>query len=95
MEHNTEQEPHPDYLKGFNEGYSIREQFPELAEAINKAFESITSERAKGFQAGSDEYMQEREKIMTVPWLQQLPDDYDNIEPEQEKSRDDIEPEIE
>jgi hypothetical protein len=95
MENNSEQDVHPDYLKGFNEGYLLHQHNPQLATDLAKAMEAITSERASGFKAGSHEYAQEKEKDFTISWLQPLPDHFDDISPEQDMEKDDPDLEIE
>ena len=78
MEHELEQEVHPDYLKGFNDGYLLRQHNPELADSLARSLENIQSERAFGFIAGSKEYEKERTNALTIPWMKKLPEN-DNV----------------
>jgi hypothetical protein len=60
---------HPDYQKGFNEGYSIAKLAPEIAETLSKA--QTQSERMKGFKDGRKEFLLEKEKAKDLMpgWL--------------------------
>lgn len=60
MEQEYEQEPKPDYTKGFNEGYIIAKEMPEVADQLSKVLGD--SDRAKGFQSGRAQYMFEQNK---------------------------------
>lgn len=51
---------HPDYQKGFNEGFSIAKFAPEIAVTLSKA--QTQSERMKGFKDGRNEFLLEKEK---------------------------------
>jgi hypothetical protein len=67
MEQELEQEPKPEYLKGFNEGYTIAKHMPDVAEKLSKALGE--SERAKGFQQGRDQLLSEKDKQRYPSWL--------------------------
>lgn len=95
MEQELEQEAHPDYLKGFNEGYLLRQHNPELANSLSKSLEQVQDERASGFAAGCSQYDKEREQVMTVSWMKKLPENYDDILPEKDMNMDDLNPEKE
>lgn len=64
MEENTE--PHPDYIKGFNEGYTLAKHMPELSEKLPVSLDE--TERGQGFKDGRDEYILEKEK-QRPSWL--------------------------
>lgn len=51
--------PHPDYVKGFNEGYILSKHMPELADKMPK---DLAGERGLGFTQGRQQYMKEKEK---------------------------------
>lgn len=88
MEEQFEQEVHPDYLKGFNEGYLLQRHNPQLAESIGKAMEGSSSQRTTGFIAGCSEYQKEREQVLTVSWMNKDIDSLNDITPEQEMDKD-------
>lgn len=56
-----------DYLKGFNEGYTIAQYMPELAAKL----EAMKSEsiRSQGFKAGREQYQTEQLKNRLPGWL--------------------------
>ncbi|MCP9750000.1 hypothetical protein [Ferruginibacter sp. HRS2-29] len=57
----------PEYLKGFNEGYSISKNLPELAEQF-KSIEG-NSHRLQGYKDGQTQYQLERRKELFPSWL--------------------------
>lgn len=82
----------PVFLKGFNEGYVIAEQMPELAEVLVNV--KSNSERLKGLRAGRDQYNKEQiEQLKShLPgWLKNKRSDKDKPSPAKSKDRD-IEP---
>ncbi|UPT67666.1 MAG: hypothetical protein M0D57_03060 [Sphingobacteriales bacterium JAD_PAG50586_3] len=58
MEH--EETPAPEYLKGFNQGYLLAKEKPELMEQLAKVEDK--SEQGQGLQDGYKEYLLERIK---------------------------------
>lgn len=58
---------HPDYQKGFNEGYAIAEIAPEIAATLLKV--DAIGFRVEGMKAGINEYVHELAKINTPAWL--------------------------
>jgi hypothetical protein len=62
---------HPDYQKGFNEGYSIAKLAPEIADTLSKA--QTQSERMKGFKDGHKEFLLEKgkDKDLMPGWLKE------------------------
>ena len=60
-------EVEPEYLKGFNEGYLITQQKPELAEKLA----TIDSDfiRLVGFRDGRKQYQMEQTKDRLPSWL--------------------------
>ncbi|RYC66942.1 hypothetical protein EQG79_26555 [Spirosoma sordidisoli] len=57
----------PEYLKGFNEGYTIAQYQPDLAEKLA----SIDSDfiRLVGFKDGRNQYQKEQERERLPLWL--------------------------
>lgn len=57
----------PEYLKGFNEGYTIAQHHPDLAEKLA----SIDSDfiRLVGFKDGRNQYQREQERERLPSWL--------------------------
>ncbi|AUD02170.1 hypothetical protein [Spirosoma pollinicola] len=57
----------PEYLKGFNEGYTIAQHKPELAEKLA----SIDSDfiRLVGFKAGREQFQKEQMRERLPSWL--------------------------
>jgi hypothetical protein len=56
-----------DYIKGFNEGYSISREMPEIAEALSKA--SGKGDRLNGFKDGRNQLIEERMKERRPSYL--------------------------
>jgi hypothetical protein len=82
----------PDYLKGFNEGYTIAQHMPELAEQL--ASVQNESSRMAGFKAGRDQYSAERMKDRMPSWLTGSRPSKEQDPPTKSKDRD-IEPDRE
>ncbi len=59
--------PHPDYTKGFNEGYLIAKHMPELSDALDHALSK--SDRSKGFLDGKQQFVLEKEKTRYPDFL--------------------------
>lgn len=60
--------PHPDYLKGYNEGYMITKYLPELANKLPPSLgESL---RGKGFADGKEQFFSEEKEKRYPEWLQ-------------------------
>ena len=51
---------HPDYQRGFNEGYKLSTLAPEMADILSKA--EGNGERMKGFKDGRNQFLLEKEK---------------------------------
>jgi len=58
---------HPDYQKGFNEGYTMAEHLPELADKLANI--ESNSERTLGFKAGYEQYILDKHKDLLPKWL--------------------------
>lgn len=58
---------HPDYQKGFNEGYAIAEIAPEIATTLRNV--KAKGDRIEGIKAGIDEFTLEIDKANTPVWL--------------------------
>lgn len=58
--------PHPDYVKGFNEGYLISKHMPYMAEKIGPALEG--SNRGMGFKDGRQEVLLEKRREKHPAW---------------------------
>lgn len=64
----AEQEtPHPDYVTGFNEGYTISRHMPELANQLKEAVGN--TERGTGFRTGREQWLQEDKEQRRPNWL--------------------------
>lgn len=101
-----EQEPHADYVKGFNEGYLLQQEMPVLADIMAKSLDNIESDRAAGFKDGRKQLqlelgmdkskVPETGKDLNVTWMQPLPDDdYEDKSPDADANKDDMDIEIE
>jgi hypothetical protein len=81
----------PDYLKGFNEGYLISKEMPELAQQLSNI--NSQAERIVGMKDGHEQYT--KEQIDRTPkWLRE--DRLTSIEEkekEMDKDKDDLEKE--
>ena len=49
--------PHPDYVTGFNEGYTIAQHMPELADQLSQAIGD--TDRGQGFKSGREQFLEE------------------------------------
>lgn len=83
---------HPDYQKGFNEGYILKEHMPDLADKIASVLNG--SPRDTGFRDGREQYIYEKDMELLPDWLKRDYskglDDYSD----KTKGKDDIEPEM-
>ena len=59
--------PDPDFVKGFNEGYTLAQHLPDLAEQLGKA--TGDSQRSTGFQAGRQQLILEQSQERYPAWL--------------------------
>ncbi len=64
----------PDYLKGFNEGYTVGLYAPDLAEKLSRT--EIQTPRNDGFKAGHKQLLAEKEinKNVLPRWLRDWPE---------------------
>lgn len=85
--------PHPDYLKGFNEGYLISKHLPDLAEKLSSAI--IDSSYGKGFKGGQEQYLNEEKEERRPSWMKArtIPDPETSSDRSREKEKNDLEPE--
>lgn len=83
----------PEYLKGFNEGYIIKQHLPDLADRLADSVGD--SMRSQGFKDGRDQIILERERERYPKWLRS--DRLSSLEDRDLRSRDrdkdDLEPE--
>ena len=94
MEERDEITPSPDYVRGFNEGYTLAEHMPELAEQLSKAIGDAP--RGQGFADGHRQFLaeRERERDLRPEWLRpQSPGSMKEIDPLKDREDRDIEPE--
>jgi hypothetical protein len=63
--------PSPDYLKGFNEGYTIAKDMPELADRLSSI--KGDGDRLQGLQDGRKEYILDKAKELRPDWLKEKP----------------------
>lgn len=59
--------PSPEYLKGFNEGYQLAKELPDMADKFSSI--KSESERTKGFQDGQKQFVLEKAKEQRPAWL--------------------------
>jgi len=85
--------PSPDFLKGFNEGYTIALNSPDLAAKLSNAFPE--TERGSGFKAGRAQFELEKEKSQQPKWMGRYKDNVPGHEGQSKDkdSKEDIEPE--
>ena len=57
----------PDYIRGFNEGYTIARHMPDLAEKLSTA--NKDSVRGTGFQDGRKQFLTEQSRSRLPAWL--------------------------
>jgi hypothetical protein len=62
-------DPSAEYLKGFNEGYIIAKEKPELAASLLKSFTN-SSERTAGFKDGNRQSELDKDKQHYPEWMQ-------------------------
>ena len=84
-------EPSPEYLKGFNEGYLLRKEMPELTASLVKSLPD-NDERCVGFKAGSWQYELMMGKTTYPSWMKEQ-FEKDDLGPDKEIDKDDYEPE--
>ena len=82
------EELHPDYLKGFNEGYLIAENLPTLAEKLNKV--KGDSMQLLGLRHGIEQFDKEKTKDLPA-WLKK--DRQTSLDKDSEKDKDEKEKE--
>lgn len=63
-EHDT---PDPEFIKGFNEGYTLAKHLPELSQQLDKA--EISGARGDGLRAGKQQLALEQEQQRQPAWL--------------------------
>ena len=82
--------PHPEYLKGFNEGYLITKHLPDLADKLSGVLGD--SLWGTGFQDGRQQLILEQVKDRLPDWLKDDPlSRLDNLpDKSHEKDRDDL-----
>lgn len=88
------EDPQPDFVKGFNEGYLLARQMPELAEKIAGA--ATQSERSQGFKSGLEQFEHEQDLNRQPTWmredrLQSFDQDKDRTTPDRHKEDPDVE----
>jgi len=76
--------PHPDFIKGFNDGYLIAQHNPELSKELVKSLSD--TEQSKGFEAGIHQHFREKLKDYEPAWLKD-----GLITKKQDKAKDDKE----
>jgi hypothetical protein len=96
-----ETDPAPEYAKGFNEAYILKQHHPELSEKLAQSLEHSVSEYALGFKDGALQFEKEKEMQkgkepekepdFEITWLQELPDDLEDRSPEMDKDDYDLE----
>lgn len=92
-EHTDELIVDPDYLEGFNAGYSIAEADPELAASLSSAIPE-SFKRAQGFKDGYRQYGLEKDLQFYPSWIDKEMDEH-IPDKDIDKDKDDYELEIE
>jgi hypothetical protein len=62
----------PEYLRGFNDGYQLAKNEPDIADLLNNV--DSNDERMAGFKAGMREVTKEKTKDVYPKWLQNRSD---------------------
>ncbi len=84
--------PSPEFLKGYNEGYTLSKYVPDLAEKLSNALPD--TERGVGFKEGKEQSEYEKNKERLPNWMRHYRDDKDLDVPDNEDyNKDDFEPE--
>lgn len=81
-------DPHPDFIKGFNEGYILAQHAPEIG-GIFGAYAGET-ERGKGFASGKGQYVYEKVKEREPSLLRDASDNKDEINKDAREDRDSL-----
>ncbi|WP_375444413.1 hypothetical protein [uncultured Fibrella sp.] len=76
----------PDYVKGFNEGYTIAKHMPELAERLANIDSDFV--RLAGFKAGREQHQAEMTRERLPAWLTGDRPQKGDINPSKGKDRD-------
>ena len=61
--------PHPDYMKGFNEGYLLNKYMPELGQKLSEVVQN--SLRGNGFKDGRSQERADQDIQKTPAWLKE------------------------
>lgn len=86
-EHET---PDPEFVKGFNEGYTIAQHSPEISRQLGEI--QSNSPRSLGFIAGREQFAAERRQERYPAWLKPSQAKQNQASPKQKPDRG-IEPE--
>jgi len=65
MEENTP--VHPEYIKGFNDGYVMAQYMPEIVQSLSQSKSS--SEKMNGLKDGCNQYLKNVDKTNLPAWL--------------------------
>ena len=76
----------PEYLKGFNEGYTISQHKPELAEKLANIDSDFI--RLVGFKAGQEQFQKEQVRERLPAWLKGDHSTKNQDKPSKSKDRD-------
>lgn len=74
--------PHPDFIKGFNDGYLMAKHLPDLSKELSKSLSD--TEQSKGFQSGIRQVFLEKIKAFEPAWMKD-----DIVEIEKGKAKED------
>jgi len=79
--------PHPDFCKGFNQGYLIANHFPDLSKGLTKSLSD--TEQSKGFEAGVRQFVLEKLKTYEPAWMKSnfLPNEADRSKNDKQPER--------
>lgn len=90
--------PHPDYIKGFNEGYLLSTHLPDIAQAVARS--NSSSFRSAGFVDGTKQRQLELQRENYPAWRKEgethkaIPPEIDHPEISPDKEMDDLEPDV-
>ncbi len=61
--------PDPEFVTGYNQGYTIAQHLPDLAEKLSKAVNDTP--HGQGFKSGREQYQKEAKDSRRPSWLKQ------------------------
>jgi hypothetical protein len=86
MDEQNNTEPEPEYVRGFNEGYTIAQYNPELAEKLSNIDSDFI--RLAGFKDGRKQYQIEQVRDRLPNWLKNDRFNKEQKTPDRSKDKD-------